>query len=65
MAERGIAEADVETALRQRIGDPLPGQSGTIVVQGYAAGGRILKVCVRTTDPGYVVTMYWVRPGGA
>ncbi len=59
MAERGITEADVETALRRPLGDPLPGEPGTVVIEGHAPGGRILKVCVRAADPDYVVTAYW------
>jgi hypothetical protein len=59
MAERGITEADVETALRQPIGDPLPGQPGSVVLQGYAPGGRILNVCVRAADHDFVITAYW------
>lgn len=59
MAERGITEIDVETALRQPIGNPLPGQLGSIVIRGYAPGGRILNVCVRATDQDFVVTVYW------
>lgn len=59
MAERAITEVDVETALRQPIGNPSPGQPGSVVVQGYAPGGRILKVCVQTSDHEYVITAYW------
>lgn len=59
MAERGITDADVATALRRPLGDTLPGQPGTMVIEGHAAGGRILMVCVRVADPDYVVTAYW------
>jgi len=59
MAERGITERDVETALLQPIGDPSRGQPGSIVIQGYAPGGRILNVCVRAGDHNFVITAYW------
>lgn len=59
MQKRAISEADVERALRQRIGHPGPGEPGTIWVRGFAIGGRILKVCVRTADQRYVVTAAW------
>lgn len=41
------------------IGHPNPGEPGTIWIRGYAAGGRVLKVCVRTADQEYVVTAAW------
>jgi Domain of unknown function (DUF4258) len=59
MQKRGITEADVERALNQRIGPPGPGQPGTIWIRGFAIGGRVLKVCVRTNDHNYVVTAAW------
>lgn len=59
MQSRAITEIDVERALRHRIGDPAPGEPGTIWIRGYAVGGRILKVCVRTADQEYVVTAAW------
>lgn len=59
MAERGITEKDVEAALSRRVGQPSPGQPGTIWIRGYAAGSRILKVCVPTTDHAYVITAAW------
>jgi hypothetical protein len=59
MARRGITELDVESALRRRIGDPNPGQPGSIWVTGYAAGRKILKVCVSVTDQEYVITAAW------
>ena len=59
MAERGITEVDVETALLQPIGDPSPGQPGSVVLPGYAPGGRILKVCVQASDREHVITAYW------
>lgn len=59
MAQRGITSADVEAALSRRIGQPGAGQPGTIWVRGYAAGGSILKVCVRASDEKYVITAAW------
>jgi hypothetical protein len=60
MAQRGINPADVAAALGRRIGQPQPGQPGTIWIRGYAAGGRILKVCVRASDEEFVITAVWL-----
>jgi hypothetical protein len=59
MQRRGISEQDVEAALRRRRGAPTPGEPGTLWVWGFAAGGRILKVCVQTADQEYVITAAW------
>ena len=59
MQSRAITETDVEQALNRRIGHPSPGEPGTVWIRGFAGGGRILKVCVRTADHGYVVTAAW------
>jgi len=59
MAKRVITEQDVESALRRRVGNPEPGEPGTIWLRGYAAGGRILKVCVPMDDQEYVITAAW------
>lgn len=59
MAERGITVIDVEEALSHPIGHPRAGQPGSTVIEGYAPGGRILNVCVRTTDQQFVITAYW------
>jgi hypothetical protein len=59
MAMRHITDADVEAALRRPSGPPTPGEPGTIWKWGIAAGGRILKVCVRTNDQTYVITAAW------
>lgn len=61
MTERGITEADVEAALRRRIGQPQPGDNGRVVVIGYGSGQRILKV-VLTADEQVVVS---VMPAGS
>ena len=54
-----LARTDVEQALRQRVGPPSPGQPGTIWIRGFAIGGRMLKVCVRTAEQDFVVTAAW------
>lgn len=59
MGERAITEQDVEMALNHPIGNPSPGDPGKIVVQGHAAGGRILNVCVPIADQELIVTAYW------
>lgn len=59
MTERGITEQDVEAALRRPVGDPSPGEPGTIWIRGHAAGARILKVCVPTNDQDFVITAAW------
>lgn len=64
MAERGIHEEDVAWALRRPAGSPEAGEPGTIWLPGYAASGRILRVCVRTTDREYIVTLAWRDEGG-
>lgn len=58
MRQRGITTNDVERALHLQIGHPEPGEPGSIWIRGYAVGGRILKVCVRT-DRSYVITVAW------
>ena len=58
MADRGITEADVESALNRRFGEPRVGSNGAIVVLGYASGGRILKV-VLTPDQEEIITLAW------
>lgn len=59
MAKRAITEADVESALRRRVGNPSPGEPGTIWLRGHAAGSRILKVCVRAYQQDFVITAAW------
>lgn len=58
MAQRDITEADVESALKRRSGDPQPGNNGTIVQLGYAVEGRILKL-VLTSDKQTVISVMW------
>jgi hypothetical protein len=59
MTERGITDDDVAWALTRRVGSPQPGEPGTLWIRGYAAGSRILKVCVRATDESFVITAAW------
>jgi len=59
MAKRAVTEADVDRALRQRIGQPGPGAPGTLWIKGFAVGGRILKVCVPIADQDFVITVAW------
>jgi hypothetical protein len=59
MSERRISDADVEAALTRPVGEPRSGQPGTVLVDGFAAGGRLLCVCVRDEDRRFVVTAYW------
>lgn len=59
MAERGVAEEDIAWALGRPTGIVQPGEPGTMWISGYASGGRILKVCVRATEPDYVITAAW------
>ena len=59
MAERGITEDDVRWALRRRIGDPEPGQPGTVWIRGHGSSDRVLRVCVETADHTRVVTVAW------
>ncbi len=58
MERRGVTEEDIEWALKRPEGDPSPGQPGTIWIDGWASGDRILRVCV-TVDRLKVVTVAW------
>lgn len=58
MSQRGVTSDDVEWAIRRQIREDA-GEPGTIWIVGYAAGRRILKVCVRTDDKTYVITVAW------
>lgn len=59
MVDRGVTEEDVTWALRRRIGAPEPGQPGSVWIRGHASGNRVLKVCVRSSDFNYVITVAW------
>src|ERR1700685_1144678 len=58
MADRDISEEDIRRALDRRAGAPRVGNNGTIVVLGYATGGRILKI-VLAPDQEEIVTLAW------
>jgi hypothetical protein len=51
-------EADIRSALNRRSGRPRIGNNGMIVVSGYAAHGRILKM-VLTPDEEEIITLAW------
>jgi hypothetical protein len=59
MKARRITPEDVEWALRHPIGEPGPGEPGSVWIRGHAVGGRILKVCVLVDDHDYVITLAW------
>ncbi len=59
MRERSVTDDDVKWALRRPVGDPAPGQPGSVWIEGYASGNRILRVCVRIDDHNYVITVAW------
>jgi len=58
MEERCITESDVINALNRRIGDPLPGKSGTIVIRGHASGGRIIRIVLGAHDKNNIITVF-------
>jgi hypothetical protein len=59
LRQRGITTEDVISALNREIRTS-PGQPGTTWVWGYAAAGRILKVCVRRdAEEDVVITAVW------
>jgi hypothetical protein len=58
MADRAVTQDDIDSALSRPSGDPAPGRNGNIQVQGYASGGRILKI-VLTPDRETIVTLAW------
>jgi hypothetical protein len=58
MAARGITEDDVRLALNRRYGEPRVGSNGKIIMFGFAARGRILKV-VLTPDREDIITLAW------
>jgi hypothetical protein len=63
MAERGVSEEEVELALRRRM-RTRPGDPGTIWVDGYGTGNRVIPVCVRVADQKFVTTVGWPKEGG-
>jgi hypothetical protein len=61
MEERGVDEIEVELALKRRIGAPRPGDPGTIWVDGYGKGNRIIPVCVYVDQQHFVRTVGWPK----
>jgi hypothetical protein len=59
LRERGITRDDIEHALNHPIGQPRPGQPGSVWVWGYSVSGETLKVCVSTVDSNIVITAAW------
>ena len=59
MAERGITEDHIRSALSRRRGQPFPGDNGRVVVLGYGDGRRILKV-VLTPDQQVIISVMWL-----
>ncbi|WP_433351718.1 DUF4258 domain-containing protein [Microtetraspora malaysiensis] len=55
MAQRGISEEEIWTALARRRGNPMSTSTGCIWVFGYLPGNRILKVLL-TADETTIVT---------
>jgi hypothetical protein len=60
MAERGVDELDVELALKRQIGKR-PGSPGSIWIDGYGKGNRIIPVCVLTANQSYIKTVGWPK----
>jgi hypothetical protein len=60
MEERGITEEDVRRALDRQTGDR-PGEPGTMWIEGFAVGGRILSVCVTLPSRRHVTTVAWLE----
>jgi hypothetical protein len=56
MAVRGVTEEDVDLALRHQI-RTRPGEPGSIWIDGYGVGQRIIPVCVRIQQQDYVITV--------
>jgi Domain of unknown function (DUF4258) len=63
MRRRGITEQDVDWALKRPCGNR-PGEPGTVWLRGFAAGGRILEVCVRLPERRFITTIAWVDEEG-
>lgn len=59
MAERIVSDTDVELALQRPRGAPRPGEPGTIWIDGYGEGNRIIPVCVETMNHDRVITVGW------
>jgi hypothetical protein len=59
MRKRGITREDLEHARSHPVGNPQPGEIGSMWVLGRTPGGRILKVCVATDDRNRIITAVW------
>jgi len=62
MAARRFTEEDVECALKRQTGDR-PGEPGTMWIEGFAVGSRILSVCVTLPSKRHVITAAWLEGG--
>jgi predicted alpha/beta-fold hydrolase len=62
MQRRGVTEDDVEWALKRQTGDR-PGEPGTLWIEGWAVGGRILSVWLTLPSKRFVVTVAWLHRG--
>jgi Domain of unknown function (DUF4258) len=60
MAERGVDEEEVELALKRQI-RKRPGAPGSIWIDGYGRGDRIIPVCVLISKQTYVKTVGWPK----
>ena len=59
LEQRGISADYLEYAMAHTVGNPQPGEIGSIWVYGRTPGGRILKVCVATNDHQRIITAVW------
>ena len=59
MAQRGITQDDVESALSHLIGPADAGQPGSIWLEGITPGGRRLRTCVDANDQSIIITVAW------
>jgi hypothetical protein len=62
MDERGVDEQDVELALKRQV-RTRPGDPGSIWIDGYGKGGRIIPVCVLVANRDYIKTIGWPTQG--
>lgn len=61
MERRDVTEEDVETAMRHRVGAPVPGSGpGNVVIEGIATGGRRIQIVCSAADLDLVISV-WKR----
>jgi len=60
MAKRGVDEVEVELALKRQI-RKRPADPGSIWVDGYGKGDRIIPVCVLIANQSYIKTVGWPK----